>query len=157
MKRNFVTLLIFGALTTGTVMGALVVLYTYQVPMGARFVTTGNYDVQLQTLEGAPIDGYGWGEFTIGQTKTFTCQVKNVGRVPLNMTWTVSDFPLEGWILLVNFPEQNGYPAMVWNEDESWGPIQPNGGFTIEIVLTENGAEVNPEISFNFLLNSGEP
>jgi len=152
MKKRYLFGLLIGTLLAGTVFGAFVVIYVWETTMTMKLM--GDYSVELQFTNGTAISAYDWGLFSVGQTKNLACQIKNVGDVPVNMTWD-TNLNLTAWSLTLDYTNATG--QYIWPSGGSWGPFPAGAGMPLNINLTETNAIVGLADSFDLNFNSGEP
>lgn len=59
-------------------------------------VGSDSLELQLQLLDGTPIENFDWGDFSNGQTKQLQCQLVYLGNLKVKVVWNTTGFPL-GW------------------------------------------------------------
>lgn len=149
MKKRYLILMLAGTLLIGTVFGAFVVRYVWQVNMGMRLAVS--YDVSLEWLNGTDITAYDWGDFSPGETKTLDAYFAYHGNVEAYFTWNTTDLP-SGWDVAISIgyepPEEWVSGSTIWSS----GPFAA----AVHINLTETGATLNQAETFTLNFLSGE-
>lgn len=129
------------------VLGALITKSLFQPVMAVNVGKKSK--LQLQYRNGTSIEGYGWGEFSEGQTKRLDCQLVYNGEKPIEVTWNTTDFPF-GWRIKIRLELE---PKRKWWNEDSTIPLFAGETQLIQMVLTEvNGAGGQSEyFTLNFL------
>jgi len=147
MKKLHLVGLLTPMLVVVGIMGALVLRFVLQTAMAKRPGVL-SYELQLQYLNGTPVESYDWGQFSKGQAKQLNCQLAYMGNATAKITW--------------NSTAPSGWSVEVWDNSTAKSK-QWHNGITktstpgkvryIRIILKEvNGAPNQPEtFTINFI------
>jgi len=93
MSRLCLATIFFGAFLTSMIASMWVSCWTL-LPVMA--INNNPFELQLQFLDGTPIEHFDWGEFSKGQAKVLQCQLAYLGTLEAKVMWNTTDFP-SGW------------------------------------------------------------
>ena len=152
MKKRYLILLLVAVLLVGTVFGALIVRYVWQINMGMRLVIS--YDIEIQHINETALTDYYWGDFNPGENKSLDCWFWYLGNSEAYFTWNTTDLPA-GWEVTVFLMDYE--PDEVWISGDTWGPAGGPFAMGLRIDLKEtSGVPNQPEtFSLNFLSGEG--
>ena len=131
--------LVFVTFTIGVMFGAFYCSFVL-----AKKPDVGTYEIQLQTLEGEPLNEYDWGVFALRETKSFECNLVYLGNAKAKTTWNMTD--LQGWNLEV-WDISDRKPKL-W-EDGSYISCKPGETWKLRIKMREINAIPNQIMSID--------